>query len=349
MDQGMAASGPAGRPDARRGIPVNTPSINMAASAPRPSTGSAYLLALFELTKPRVATLVIFSVAAGAGLAWQTRPELGSWAMLVNAVIGTSLVAAGASVLNMVLEKASDALMVRTRTRPLPTGRVGLGVSTAFGVILSVAGLGYLMVSSRGWVASFAALLTLFGYVLVYTPLKRVSAVNTLVGAVPGAMPPVLGYLAITGEWDATAWLLFAILFVWQIPHFLSIAWMYRNQYEAAGLRMITVNDPSGGRTSRQMVLYCLALLVVSSLPAVLLPPNLRPGPLFLGASLLAGGIFLRSAIRFAFQPTDQRARFALRASLLHLPLVLGAWLLDPLLRARPDQQPAVITLEESR
>ncbi|MFM7112452.1 MAG: protoheme IX farnesyltransferase [Planctomycetota bacterium] len=205
------------------------------------------------------------------------------------------------------------------------------------------------MVSSRGLNAAFAALLTLFGYVLVYTPLKRVSAVNTLVGAVPGAMPPVLGYLAITGEWDATAWLLFAILFVWQIPHFLSIAWMYRNQYEAAGLRMITVNDPSGGRTSRQMVLYCLALLVVSSLPAVLLPPNLRPGPLFLGASLLAGGIFLRSAIRFAFQPTDQRARFALRASLLHLPLVLGAWLLDPLLRVRPDQQPPVITLEESR
>lgn len=323
--------------------PGSTPADNR-----RPTGTFAFLRALFELTKPRVATLVIFSVAAGAGLAWQTYPELGSWALLTNAVLGTSLVAAGASVLNQVMERVSDGLMVRTKTRPLPTGRVGWVISTVFGIALGTAGIAYLLATARGHLAALEALLTLLGYVLVYTPLKRISALNTLVGAIPGAMPPVLGYLAVTDCWDATAWLLFTILFVWQIPHFLAIAWMYRHQYEAAGLKMISVNDPDGGRTSRQMILYCLALLVVSSLPGVVLPPHLRPGIVFLVASLLAGGLFLRAAIRFAFQPTDLLARQALRASLLHLPLVLGAWLSDPLVHARPRTNPPMIRLEEA-
>lgn len=314
----------------------------------QPGDAMALPRALFELTKPRVATLVIFSVAAGAGLAWQTYPELGSWPLLAHAVLGTSLVAAGASVLNQVLERFSDGLMIRTKTRPLPAGRIGLATSTVFGIALGAAGVLYLFASARGPLAAICSLLTLLGYVVVYTPLKRVSAANTLVGAVPGAMPPVLGYLAVAGTWDATAWHLFAILFVWQIPHFLAIAWMYRHQYEAAGLKMISVNDPGAGRTSRQMVLYCLALLVVSTLPGVALPAHLRPGILFLAASLLAGGLFLRSAIRFARQPTDQMARMALRASLLHLPLVLGAWLADPLVHKRPGGEPPKFTVEVS-
>lgn len=308
----------------------------------------AFIKALFELTKPRVATLVIFSVAAGAGLAWQTYPELGSWVLLVNAVMGTSLVAAGASVLNQVLERVSDGKMVRTKTRPLPTGRLGWMTSTVFGIALGTAGLLYLLATARGHLAALAALLTLLGYVLVYTPLKRISAVNTLVGAIPGAMPPVLGYLAITDSWDGTAWLLFSILFVWQIPHFLAIAWMYRHQYEAAGLKMISVNDPRGLRTSRQMVLYCLVLIMVSLLPILTLPPHLRPGIVFLAATLLAGGLFLRAAVRFALQPTDLMARHALRASLLHLPLVLGAWLGDPLVQPRPRAASPVLSLEKA-
>jgi protoheme IX farnesyltransferase len=149
-------------------------------------------------------------------------------------------------------------------------------------------------------------------------------------------MPPVLGYLAIAGQWDMVATLLFAILFIWQIPHFLAIAWMYRGQYSSAGLKMITGNDPQGHRTSRQMVLYCLALLVVSTLPGAILPPAWRPGLIYLAASLVAGGWFLRAAVLFAMQPTDLRAKHALRASLLHLPLVLGAWLIDPLVQPRP-------------
>ena len=324
-------------------IPGSIPAVQSKSDSP-----VAFLKALFELTKPRVATLVIFSVAAGAGLAWQTYPEMGSWTLLFHAVLGTSLVAAGASVLNQVLERVSDGMMVRTKTRPLPTGRIGWITSTVFGVALGTVGILYLLATARGHLAALEAFLTLVGYVLVYTPLKRISAINTLVGAIPGAMPPVLGYLAITDSWDTTAWLLFTILFVWQIPHFLAIAWMYRHQYENAGLKMISVNDPGGGRTSRQMVLYCLALLVVSSLPGVVLPPHLRPGIVFLAASLLAGGLFLRAAIRFALQPTDLLARHALRASLLHLPLVLGAWLSDPLVRARPHANPPLLTVEET-
>lgn len=314
---------------------------------PDQTSGNAlsFLYVLLELTKPRVATLVVFSVAAGAGLAWQNYPSLGSWALLASAVLGTSLVAAGASVLNQVLERSSDGMMVRTRKRPLPTGRIDLLTSTIFGIVLGIAGVGYLYQMANGPLAAIASLGTMFGYVLIYTPMKRFTTTNTLVGAVPGAMPPVLGYLAVAGQWDMVATLLFAILFVWQIPHFLAIAWMYRTQYSGAGLKMITENDPQGHRTSRQMVLYCLALLVVSSLPGAILPPGSRPGLTYLIASLVAGLWFLRAAVLFACEPSDLRARYALRASLLHLPLVLGAWLLDPLVHARP--KPTIIHIME--
>ncbi len=316
-------------------------------SAPVGPSGSAmsFLYVLLELTKPRVATLVVFSVAAGAGLAWQNYPNLGSWALLANAVLGTSLVAAGASVLNQVLERSSDGLMIRTSKRPLPTGRIDMLTSTLFGTVLGVAGIAYLYLMANGPLAAIASLGTLIGYVGVYTPMKRFTTTNTLIGAVPGAMPPVLGYLAIAGRWDLVATLLFAILFIWQIPHFLAIAWMYRSQYSNAGLKMITGNDPLGHRTSRQMVLYCLALLVVSTLPGAILPPSSRPGLTYLIASLVAGTWFLRAAILFAMQPTDMRARHALRASLLHLPLVLGAWLIDPLIQSKP--KPTTIHIME--
>jgi protoheme IX farnesyltransferase len=317
--------------------PLPTEAILNSSTPVRPSGSPlSFLYVLLELTKPRVATLVVFSVAAGAGLAWQNYPDLGSWTLLANAVLGTSLVAAGASVLNQVLERSSDGLMIRTSKRPLPTGRIDMLTSTLFGIILGIAGVGYLYQMANGPLAAIASMGTLIGYVGIYTPMKRFTTTNTLIGAVPGAMPPVLGYLAIAGQWDMVATLLFAILFIWQIPHFLAIAWMYRGQYSSAGLKMITGNDPQGHRTSRQMVLYCLALLVVSTLPGAILPPAWRPGLIYLAASLVAGGWFLRAAVLFAMQPTDLRAKHALRASLLHLPLVLGAWLIDPLVQPRP-------------
>lgn len=182
--------------------------LNSSTPVRQPGSPLSFLYVLLELTKPRVATLVVFSVAAGAGLAWQNYPDLGSWTLLANAVLGTSLVAAGASVLNQVLERSSDGLMIRTSKRPLPTGRIDMLTSTLFGTILGIAGVGYLYQMANGPLAAIASMGTLIGYVGIYTPMKRFTTTNTLIGAVPGAMPPVLGYLAIAGQWDMVATLL---------------------------------------------------------------------------------------------------------------------------------------------
>ncbi len=295
------------------------------AATRRHSAGRDYL----ELTKPRIAVLVLISVAAGAYLAGQLFPDLFRWSLLIHAVVGAGLVAGGASALNQVLERQTDALMPRTRNRPLPAGRLTPLAATAFGILLGLLGTLELWLFLPSPACAIAAVLTLLGYVLVYTPLKTVTDLNTIVGAAPGATPPILGYLAVTGKMDGPAWSLFLILFIWQIPHFLAIAWMYRDQYAAAGMRMLTVRDATGKSTGLQMVLYCLALLAVSLSPVLLFPPERRPGLVYIVGSMLSGLMFLAAAIRFLKSPTVPQARKALRASLLHWPLVLGFLLMD--------------------
>jgi protoheme IX farnesyltransferase len=277
-----------------------------------------------ELTKPRVAVLVLFTVAAGALLAAPAVPDL---AALLHTLCGTALVAAGASALNQLLERHSDALMRRTEGRPLPAGRLHPLEVFLFGVGLGVAGLAYLAVTLKHPLAALVAGVTFTSYVFLYTPLKRRTTLNTLVGAVPGALPPVIGWAAVRGSLDPQALALFLIIFFWQVPHFLAIAWIYRDDYARAGLRMLPVVDPDGGMTGRQMVSYCTALIPVSLTPVVL---HLA-GPVYLAGALVLGLGFLSCTIGFLRRRSVPQARRVLRASLVYLPAVLGLLLLEGL------------------
>ena len=310
----------------------------------RPSIARDYL----ELTKPRIAVLVLISVAAGAFLAGQLYPQLFQWIYLIHAVVGAGLVAGGASALNQVLEKKTDALMMRTCNRPLPAGRLTPSAAACFGILLGIFGTLELWLFLPSPACAIAAALTLLGYVLIYTPLKTVTDLNTIVGAAPGATPPILGYLAVTGKMDGPAWSLFLILFIWQIPHFLAIAWMYKDQYAAAGMKMLTVRDSTGKSTGLQMVLYCLALLAVSLSPMLLFPPERRPGLVYLVGSMLSGLMFLAAAIGFLKNPTILKAKKALRASLLHWPLVLAFLLLDQSRSSQPVIPPSGNSIAKS-
>jgi len=275
-----------------------------------------------ELTKPRVAVLVLFTVAAGVLLASGSDIR---WLVLLNTVVGTALVAAGASALNQLLERHSDARMRRTENRPLPAGRLQPLEVAVFGTLLGVGGvadLGLLLPSP--WAALVAAL-TFLGYVFVYTPLKPVTPLNTLIGAVPGAMPPVIGWVAARGALDGEAVALFLILFLWQVPHFLAIAWIYREDYGNAGLRMLPVVDPTGFQTGRRMIGYCLVLIPASLLPMTL---GVSHG-LYFGGAVVLGELFLASAVWFYYERSIKSARRVLRASLVYLPGLLLVLLLD--------------------
>jgi protoheme IX farnesyltransferase len=275
-----------------------------------------------ELTKPRIAVLVLFTVAIGALLA---RHGTVNWEQLLHTLLGTALVAAGASALNQLLERHTDALMRRTENRPLPAGRLQPLEVLVFGVTLGVLGTIYLAVSLRHPLAAGVAALTFLSYVLLYTPLKRRTTLNTLVGAVPGALPPVIGWTAATGRLDREALVLFLILFLWQVPHFLAIAWIYREDYGRAGLRMLPVIDTAGSMTGRQMVVYCLALLPVSLMPVLF-----QQAGLVYGVGALALGLyFLRAACGFVGEKSPTQARRVLRASLLYLPALLALLLIE--------------------
>jgi len=275
-----------------------------------------------ELTRPRMAVLVLFTLAAGFGLASAGPVDL---ARLLHTVFGTALVVAGASALNQAFERHSDALMERTASRPVPSGRLQPATVLLFGGSLALAGLAYLALAVRQPLAVMAAAFAFASYVFLYTPLKRTTTLNTLVGAVPGAMPPVIGWTAVTNSFDPAVAVLFAVLFLWQVPHFLAIAWIYRHDYARAGLRMLPVLDPSGDRTARCMVGYCLALLLVSALPSALG----WTGPMYLlGAAVLGGG-FLASAFGFWRTRSAAQARRVLRASLVYLPALLTVLLAE--------------------
>jgi protoheme IX farnesyltransferase len=274
-----------------------------------------------ELTKPRITFMVLLTVAAGAALA-STGPL--DWIRLCQTLLGTTLVASGASALNQLFERDSDARMRRTENRPLPAGRLQPLEVLFFGLTVGIIGSLYLAICGQG-LAALVAAFTFLSYVFLYTPLKRITTLNTLVGAVPGALPPVIGWASVRESFGSEIGVLFLILFLWQVPHFLAIAWMYRQDYDRAGLRMLPVIDASGAMTGRQMIAYCLALVAVSLMPLVIG----RAGGIYLAGAVVLGAGFLASASAFALQPGLQRARGVLRVSLVYLPCLLALLLLD--------------------
>lgn len=277
-----------------------------------------------ELTKPRIAVMALFTVAVGYLLAGGTDVHAPA---LFHTLLGAGLVAAGGSALNQWIERSIDARMWRTMKRPLPAGRLTPREALAFGLGLSAVGLVYLF-ALIPHPAGVAAAATLVSYVAIYTPLKTVTAWNTVVGAVPGALPPVIGWCAARG-WDGIpgAFALFLLIFVWQLPHFLAIAWMYRDDYARGGLRMLPHTDPAGGKTAAVMVVTCVALIPLGLVSLWLGVA----GPLSAVGCAVLGALFLREAIRFNRTRTDRQARQVLRASLLYLPGALGFLLLDGL------------------
>ena len=282
----------------------------------------ARLADYLQLTRPRLSAMALLTVAIGVALASGGAPD---WRVLTHALIGAGLVAAGASALNQLLERENDGLMQRTRGRPLPSGRLRPGEALVFGLTSAAGGVVYLALTLPSPLAAALAALTLLSYVLVYTPLKRTTTLNTLVGAIPGAIPPVIGWAAVRGSLGAGAAVLFVILFLWQVPHFLAIAWIHRADYNRAGLRMLPTIDPAGGLIGRLTVCYCLALLAASLAPLALG----WAGPVYLAGVLLIGIGFLACAVGFARSRSVARARVVLRASLIYLPVLLVLLLLD--------------------
>jgi protoheme IX farnesyltransferase len=278
-----------------------------------------------ELTKPRITWLILMSTGVGYffGLPSHAWGAI-KWMLLLHTILGTGLIASGTAALNQWYERAADLKMHRTSGRPLPSGRLIAGRALAFGIALSVAGfvelwLGVNLLS--GLIGAF----TLASYLFLYTPMKQRTWWSTTVGAVPGAMPPMIGYAAAAGAITRESWVLFAILFLWQFPHFYSIAWMYKEDYARAGIRMLPVVDPDCRSTARQIVLYGIALIPVSLVPGMLG----MTGRVYLIGALILGLVYLYSGVRVALERTLARARAVLLTSVLYLPLIYVLMLLD--------------------
>ena len=295
---------------------ARTGSIPVAAG--RTSTRFADYLAL---SKPRLNGLVVATSAAGYYLG-ATSP-IDAAAMTI-AVAGTALVAGGAAALNQVYERDTDALMRRTRLRPLPDGRVTTADATVFGVLVSGAGLA-MLAARANTLAAALALATLVIYLAVYTPMKRRTALATLVGAVPGALPPLVGWAASRGAISIGGAALFAIVFLWQIPHFMAIAWLYRDDYGKAGFPMLPVVEPDGRRTGRHAVICAAALVPVSLVPAIVGVSGLWYGAF----ALVIGAALLWLAVRFAVARTDAAARMLFFGSIVYLPSIWIAMIAD--------------------
>jgi heme o synthase len=283
-----------------------------------------------ELTKPRITWLILMSTGIGyffglpkAGQWWAFVLAI-PWTGLLNTILGTGLIASGTAALNQWFEREADRRMRRTAGRPIPAGRISPPRALAFGISLSAAGFVDLWLGVN-LLAALLGLFTLLSYLFLYTPLKSRSWLSTTIGAFPGAMPPMIGFAAAHGSINPEAWVLFAILFLWQFPHFYSIAWMYREDYARAGIRMLPVVEPDGRSTARQIVLYGVALIPVSLVPALLG----MSGRIYLLGALLLGLCFLYSGVRAAIQRSILSARAVLVASVFYLPLIYGLMLLD--------------------
>jgi protoheme IX farnesyltransferase len=275
------------------------------------------------LTKPRLNFLVLFTTLAGMYIG---APEGVPAAILLHGLVGTALVAGGAAALNQVWERETDGLMRRTQTRPIPGGRLRASDGAMFGTVLSVVGL-----IELAWqvnlISSAVAAATLVSYVLIYTPLKKRTSLATLIGAVPGALPPVIGWAAATGTISLPALVLFGIVFLWQMPHFLAIAWLYREDYSRAGIPLLPVLEPDGRRTGQQALLYAAALWPVSLLPALV---GIAGAPYSIVATVLGFGLIALSAL-FARARTTRTARHLFLYSITYLPLLWGALVIDRL------------------
>ena len=277
------------------------------------------------LTKPRITWLILMSTGVGYFFGHK-RPWSGAadWSLLLHLLIGTGLIASGTAALNQWYEREADRLMRRTADRPLPSGRMTANRALWFGIVLAVLGFVELWFGTNPLCALLGAF-TLGSYLFIYTPLKQRSHLSTVIGALPGAMPPLMGYAASAGTLTNEAWTLFAILFIWQFPHFLAIAWMYREDYARAGIRMLPVVEPDGRSTARQMVLYASTLIPVSLFPVLLG----MSGKIYLVGALLLGGWFFYTGVRVALDRTNGRARQVLLASVIYLPVIYGLMVFD--------------------
>ena len=276
-----------------------------------------------ELVKARLTFLVLLTTLVGFYIGFRGAVN---YLLMLQTLLGTALLASGAAALNQFLERKFDARMRRTEDRPLPSGRLHPDTALVFGGICSATGLIYLAFAVNT-LTSLLGAVTLASYLFIYTPLKRITTLNTMVGAIPGALPPLMGWTAARGEISAEGWSLFAILFFWQLPHFFAIAWIYKDEYAKAGFKMLPGIDPDGRRTAQQAVSNTLALLAVSLFPFVFR----MAGTIYLVGAIVLGAGFLWGAIQFSRQLTLARARQLFFASIIYLPLLLALMVWDKL------------------
>jgi protoheme IX farnesyltransferase len=280
------------------------------------------------LTKPRITWLILMSTGVGYFFGAQTGGWRGwsgwHWLTLLHTIVGTGLIASGTAALNQWYERVADGKMRRTQARPLPSGRLNPGKALAFAIGISAAGFVELWFGANPLSATLG-LVTLLTYLFVYTPLKQRSPHSTTIGSIPGAMPPLIGFAAASGTLTWDAWVLFAILFLWQFPHFYAIAWMYKDDYARAGIRMLPVVEPDGKSTARRILLYSIALIPISLLPKFFA----MAGNVYLYGALALGLAFLYYGLRIRTDRTRQQARRVLLASVVYLPLLFSLMLID--------------------
>jgi len=281
----------------------------------------------FELTKPRITVFILMSTLIGFVCGTRLGTPLTNpwtWMGLLHSLLGTFLIASGTAALNQWYEREGDGLMHRTMKRPIPSGRVTADAALIFGIIISTAGFAelYLMVNP---LSGGLALFTLASYLFVYTPLKRVSPISTTIGAIPGAMPPLIGYAAACGHLNYEAGILFAILFVWQFPHFYAIAWMYREDYARAGIRMLPVVEPDLDSTARRIQWFSLLLVPISLAPKFMS----MAGNVYLVGAILLSAFVVYTAMQAAAMRTLVQARRVLLASIIYLPVIYGLLAFD--------------------
>jgi protoheme IX farnesyltransferase len=295
---------------------ATAPPLSQIASAEK-----SWVAVYADLFKARLTFLVLLTTLVGFYLG-----SIGTvnYLLMLHTILGTALVAAGASALNQLWEREYDARMRRTQDRPLPSGRLQPPAVLFLGCALAGVGLGYLGLAVN-WLTSLIGACSLLTYVCVYTPLKRVTWLNTAIGAIPGGLPPLMGWTAARGHLSTDGWALFGILAIWQLPHFMAIAWMYRDEYARAGFKMLPVMEPDGERTGSQAVSHTLALVPVSLCPSLM---NLT-GPIYFVGALALGLVFVWAAVQFSRQLTLSRARRLFYVSILYLPLLLGLMVLD--------------------
>ncbi len=318
------SSGPSGTRKIAPDAPLSSRRISSSedsGSRPAPEARQSLIRDLWELTKPEISFLVTLSALAGFLLASRTGLDL---AALIYTVLATALTSGGSGVLNHYREWTIDAKMRRTQNRPLPAGRINPTSAALFGGCLVLSGLALLVIFIN-LLTAVLALTTVVLYLALYTPLKRVTTYNTLIGCFPGALPALGGWTAATGSFGLGGWLLFGMLFTWQMPHFLALAWMYRTDYERGGFQMLPVVDRSGDSTAYQTLLFTGLLVLLSILPTVF---HLTGWTYTIGV-LVLGGYFLVPSIRFLYERTNRVAKQILKASIVYVPALVGLIILD--------------------